>query len=121
MIKKKILVIDDEPGMAELLKTRLEPKGYEIVASYCGKEGLKKVTDERPNGVLLDIMMPDMDGLEVLRAIRKNPGLKYLPVIMLTVKADTGSIFKSEDLNATDYIIKPVNLNELEKLLRIYV
>ena len=121
MIKKKILVIDDEPEIAELLKARLEPKGYEIVASYCGKEGLRKVTDERPDAVLLDIMMSDMDGFEVLRAIRKNPGMRYLPVIMLTAKADTGSIFKSKDLNVTDYIIKPFDLNELEKLLRLHI
>jgi len=121
MIKKKILVIGDEPEMAELLKERLELKGYEIAASYCGKEGLRKVTGERPDAVLLDVIMPDMDGFEVLRAIRKNPGTRYLPVIMLTAKADTGSIFKAQDLNVTDYIIKPFDLNELEKLIRLYV
>jgi len=121
MIKKKILVIDDEPEVADFLKTRLEPKGYEVAASYCGEDGLKKIKAARPDAVLLDIIMPGMDGLEVLRAIRRNPDTASMPVIMLTAKKDTASILKSENLSATDYIIKPFNLGELEKLLEIHV
>jgi len=121
MIRKKILVIDDEPEMAELLKMRLEPKGYDVEVSYCGKEGLEKAKDVRPDAVLLDIMMPNMDGLEVLRDMRKNPNTRNLPIIMITAKSDTGSIFKSKDLRATDYIIKPIDLVELEKMLELYI
>ena len=117
---KKILVIDDEAHMVELLRERLGRNGYEVISAADGLEGLEKANKENPDLILLDIMMSGMDGFEVLRKLRSGPETKNIPVIMLTAKADTDSIFRAEDLKSTDYIIKPFDFKELLDLIEKY-
>jgi len=122
MDKKKILLIDDEEDFTEMAKNRLEKVGYEVYTAADGAEGLKKFAETKPDLVLLDIIMPGMDGLEVLHRIRSRyPEAKDVPVIMLTAKRDTESIFKSRDYRATDYIMKPFKLEELLVLVNKYI
>ncbi len=121
MYGKKILVVDDEAHRVELLRERLGRNGYEVISAAGGLEGLEKANKENPDLILLDIMMFGMDGFEVLRKLRSEPETKDIPVIMLTAKADTDSIFRAEDLKSADYIIKPFDFKELLDLIEKYI
>jgi DNA-binding response OmpR family regulator len=107
--------------VVELLAMRLKASGYAVDFAYNGKDGLEKVQKERPALIILDVMMPEMDGFAVLRRLRGNPETRYLPVIMLTAKGDSESIFKAEGLGSTDYIVKPFVSAELASLIKKYV
>ena len=117
---KKILLVDDEKDFVDSIKEFIELRGYKVIPAYNGRDALKKMI-RFPDMVLLDIKMPDMDGFEVLQHLKSNPETSHTPVIMLTSKADTGSIFESKGLKANDYIIKPTNLEDLMTLVRKYL
>ena len=117
----KILVVDDEPQLVELLKMRLEVMGYSVLTAYDGQEGLAKATQEHPDLILLDIMMPKMDGCETLSRLKQQPETRAIPVIMLTAKGDTHSITRLQALRATDYFIKPFDATELLAFIRKYL
>jgi len=111
--KGKILVVDDEMGLVELIKGQLEYAGYGVVVAYNGPDALQKAASETPALVILDIKMPVMDGLEVLRKLRNIPEAYNIPIIMFTQVGETRGIFEAQDLMATDYIIKPFSLKKL--------
>jgi len=121
MGKIKILLIDDEKDLVETLTFRLEANGYEVIKAYDGREALEKAGKERPNLILLDVMMPQIDGFEVLKRLKNNSETERIPVIMLTCKKESSSIFKGEDLGALDYIIKPFEAEELLRLIKKYI
>ncbi len=120
MTAKKILIIDDEKELIDTIEPYLSARGYAVTSAVNSREGLKKIR-EKPDMVLLDIMMPGLDGFEVLRRTRDNPETKDLGVIMLTAKSESSSIFKAQDLGATDYIIKPFRLGELMGVIKKYI
>ena len=91
---KKILAVDDERHIVRLVQVNLERAGYEVVTAYDGKDALEKVASEQPDLVVLDVMMPYMDGFEVLQNLRKNQATRELPVIMLTAKAQDADVFR---------------------------
>jgi len=111
--KGKILVVDDEMGLVELIKGQLEYAGYGVVVAYNGPDALQKAASETPALVILDIKIPVMDGLEVLRKLRNIPEAYNIPIIMFTQVGETRGIFEAQDLMATDYIIKPFSLKKL--------
>ncbi|MGA9142014.1 MAG: response regulator [Methanocella sp.] len=117
----KIMVVDDEPDVVDLVKLVLESDGFSVVTAYSGKEALEKIDNEMPDLVLLDIMMPQMDGWEVYSRIKANPRTKDIPVAMLTAKSQ--SIDKMIGLHVVkvdDYITKPFGRSELlERVKRI--
>ncbi len=119
--KKKILVIDDEPDILELLKSTLEKNGLEVITALDGIEGFKKACEQNPDLILLDVMMPKLDGFTVLRKIRADDATREIPVIMLTGDGMTSTIFKAQIYGATDYIIKPFKLSELLKFIKKYI
>ncbi|MBN2120024.1 MAG: response regulator [Candidatus Omnitrophica bacterium] len=122
MLKPKILLIDNEPDFVELTKVNLQNSGFEVFGAFSGKEGIDKFGQVQPDLVLLDILMPEMDGFEVLHRIRKiYPQAKNTPIIMLTAIRDSDSIFKSLDRKATDYIMKPFVLQDLLGLINKYI
>jgi two-component system alkaline phosphatase synthesis response regulator PhoP len=121
MDRHKILAIDDEPEVVELLKKRLEKAGYEVVTATGGKEGFKKAIEQKPDLILLDIIMPEVDGLTVLRKLKTEETTTRIPVIMVTAKGMTGSIFEAKSYGATDYIIKPFQWNELLRFVKRYL
>lgn len=121
MAKNKILVIDDEPEVVELLKKRLERIGYQVITATDGMGGFKKACEQKPDLILLDIIMPEVDGLAVLRRLRAEEATCEIPVIMVTAKGRTDSIFEAQRYRATDYIIKPFQWSELLKLIKRYL
>ena len=121
--KKRILVVDDHEDNIELLRARLEARGYEVEGASDGQAALDAVTRNTPDLILLDVMMPKMDGIEVVRRLKANPELPFIPVIMQTALDSTENKVEGLDAGADDYITKPINFAELEarvnSLLRI--
>src|SRR6266540_3166441 len=119
----KILIVDDTPHNVKMLVDLLSAKGYATVTAASGQEGLELVEAERPDLVLLDVMMPGMDGYEVCRRIRANPNYGILPVVMVTALDPARERIKGLEAGADDFLTKPVNMAELvarvRSLLRI--
>ena len=118
--KKKILLIDDEAEIVSSVSEMLVESGYEVTGATSGSEGLKKAIQDHPDLIFLDIIMPKMDGYEVLRKLKRDADVWDIPVIMVTAKGETASILQTLDLNATDYIIKPFNINDLLRAIDRY-
>lgn len=119
-MKSKILLIDDEPDFTDMIRMRLESDGYSVEVANTGVTGLAKASSSRVGLVLLDIMMPEMDGLEVLRQLRSDTRTRSIPVVMLTARSESSSIFKAEELGMTDYLIKPCDSAALLQTVRRY-
>jgi len=104
-----ILVADDNAANLDILKTRLESQGYVVLSAVDGEEALAVVRDKLPDLVLLDVMMPKMDGIEVCRRIKADASLPYIPIILVTAKADTKDIVAGLDAGGDEYLTKPVD------------
>ena len=116
---RKVLVIDDEPGIIEIVEANLEGDGFEVISASNGKEGLAKIKSERPELVVLDVMMPEMDGWEVLRRVEQDDEIAGLPVIMLTAKAADEDYIHGLEEGAVEYITKPFYPQELVNRIKI--
>lgn len=113
MFRKKILIIDDSELMVKLITEILQSRDYRVVSASDGSQGLRKVTEEKPDLVLLDIVMPGMDGFEVCKILRENPANNLMPIIMLTAQENEDNKLTGLELGADDYITKPFNPREL--------
>ena len=118
---RKILVIDDNQEIVELTKKRLEVSGYSVITAGGGLEGLDKVRNEKPDLIILDIIMPDKDGFEVLKELKKEEATRRIPVIMLSAKSETSSLLNGEEYGAIDYFIKPCDWQEILKYIKKYL
>jgi len=106
--KTRILVVDDEPDIVTLVKSRLEANGYEVVSAYNGKDGIEKAEEAQPDMILLDLMMPIMDGYEAGQKLKENPKTKEIPIILFTAAAAEEVAKKgAETIDAIDYVVKP--------------
>ncbi|MER8817617.1 response regulator [Mesorhizobium sp. M0965] len=103
----RILAVDDTPENLEILRMRLEANGYEVVTAADGEEGLGKARDLTPDLILLDIMMPKLDGISVVRMLKQDLSLRSIPVILVTAKADTRDVVEGLDAGGDDYLTKP--------------
>jgi two-component system alkaline phosphatase synthesis response regulator PhoP/two-component system response regulator VicR len=112
-LAKKILAVDDERHIVRLIQVNLERAGYQVVTAFDGPEALKKVESEKPDLVVLDVMMPKMDGFEVLKRLQANPETREVPVIMLTAKAQDADVFRGWASGVSAYLTKPFNPLEL--------
>lgn len=116
-VKPKILVVDDEPEAVELLEFNLKQAGFDVVTAADGAEALRKARAVSPNLVVLDLMLPEIDGLEVCKMLRRDPATKSLPIVMVTAKAAEIDRILGLELGADDYVTKPFSPREL--VLRI--
>jgi len=104
---KKILIVEDEHDILQLVKLYLEKEGFRTVSAKTGMEGLQQVKQEKPDLVVLDLMLPEIDGIEVCTRLRSAPETAMLPIIMLTAKAEESDTIIGLELGADDYVIKP--------------
>jgi two-component system alkaline phosphatase synthesis response regulator PhoP/two-component system response regulator VicR len=116
--QKKILVVDDERHIVRLIQVNLERAGYKVLSAYDGPEALKKIDSEKPDMIVLDVMMPRMDGFEVLKRLKAKPETNELPVIMLTAKAQDADVFRGWSSGVSAYLTKPFNPIELITFVR---
>jgi DNA-binding response OmpR family regulator len=112
-VRSKILVVDDEPEAVELVEFNLKQAGYDVVTAADGAEALKKARAVLPGLVLLDLMLPEVDGLDVCKMLRRDPATAAIPIIMLTAKAAELDRILGLELGADDYITKPFSPREL--------
>lgn len=117
-MKKKILIADDTVDTVELLKKRFRVDGYDTAEAFDGEEALRKVEEYRPDLLVLDIMMPKMDGIEVCRRLRQDGFFRHLPVLMLTAKSQIPDKVKGLDTGADDYLTKPFDYKEVAARVR---
>ena len=109
MAKRKILVVDDDPTMVKLINVNLKLNNYSVVEATSGEQALDVVDSEGLDLVVLDIMMPGVDGWEVLKRIRSNPETQEMPVILVTAKTQDSDVIRGWELGADEYVIKPFN------------
>lgn len=109
MAKRKILVVDDDPTMVKLINVNLKLNNYSVVEAVSGEQALEVIQTEPLDLVVLDIMMPGVDGWEVLRRIRSNTETQEMPVILVTAKTQDSDVIRGWELGADEYVIKPFN------------
>lgn len=113
-----ILVVDDNRDNVEILRAFLESRGYRVASAIDGKSALAKLEEVQPRLVLLDVMMPGMDGWQVCRTIKNHPDYGSTKVVMVTAKGDFEDKFEGMRSGADDYVVKPVDLSELEEKVK---
>jgi len=113
MDTKTVLAVDDDPGMLEMLRVGLELEGYRVITALDGRTALRKIRAENPALVILDVMMPGMDGWEVLDRIESSPQMAGIPVIMLTALVEDMDVMRGLEKGAIDYITKPFDVTHL--------
>jgi|FLYN01.1.fsa_nt_gi two-component system KDP operon response regulator KdpE len=113
--QRTILIVDDEPGLRELVRINLEHEGFRVLQAENGIQGLELVRAQQPDLVILDVMMPEMDGWEACRKLRE---FSQVPVLMLTAKVQSQDIVTGLDSGADDYLLKPFNMDELMARVR---
>lgn len=113
MAEEKILIVDDEEHIVELIKFNLEKNKYNVIVAHNGLEAIKLAKKEMPQLMLLDLMLPGMDGYDICKEIRKDPNLSGMPIIMITAKSEEFDKILGLELGADDYITKPFSVREL--------
>lgn len=121
MAKKTILLVDDEEDIIKLNMVRLIDSNYDVILATNGEDALKKAESQHPDLILLDVMMPGMDGLKVLAALKKNTETLSIPVIMLTALGEDAVVNKAKLTGAVDFITKPFNAEMLIDAVNKYI
>ena len=114
-LKSKILLVDDEPDVLEFLRLNLEKEGFQVQTANNGQEAILKASNEKPDLILLDIMMPEMDGVEVCSTLREQSDHESTMIAFLTARGENYSEIAAFDAGADDYIVKPIRINVLLK------
>ena len=120
-LKPTILVVEDEVGIARMIQVLLEARGFSTVVCHAGDEAIRRIADTSVDLVLLDVMMPGMDGYEVCRRLKADEHWRHIPVIMLTAKDTTRDLVRGLEIGADDYITKPFNTEELIARLQVFL
>ena len=118
MEPKKIVIVEDEPDTAEMFAEMMRLSGHHVLKSYGGTPAIALISHELPDVVVLDVMMPDLSGLEVLRFIRRDPRLEQIPVIVVSAKSLPSDIKDGLDAGANAYLTKPVAFQDLNSAVR---
>jgi two-component system, OmpR family, alkaline phosphatase synthesis response regulator PhoP len=118
MAKATILVIEDDPDIRELLTFSFAKEGWTLVMAADGEEGLARLREANPDCVILDIMLPGLDGLEILRTLKADPGRRRLPIILTTAKGEESDVVAGLELGAEDYVVKPYSPKVLAARIR---
>ena len=121
MNKKRILVVDDEADLVETLRFSLELEGYDVLVAYNGEEALNQARKEIPDLMLLDLMLPKLDGYKVCRLLKFDERYKHIPILMLTAKTQEKDKATGLQTGANEYITKPFEMDEVMKKVKEYL
>lgn len=119
MSKSKVLVIEDESDILEVIKYNLEREGHKVIACRDGEEGLSRIRTENPDLVILDLMLPGIDGVEVCQRVKSDPVTNAIPIIMVTAKGEEADVVLGLGIGADDYIAKPFSPKELVARIKV--
>jgi two-component system, OmpR family, alkaline phosphatase synthesis response regulator PhoP len=115
----RVLVVDDEPGIVDIARANLEAQGYQVIGAHDGQEALEKIRTEKPDLVVLDILMPEMDGWQVLQNMETDAEIAGIPVIMLTARVSDEDVLRGLEAGAVEYMTKPFYPQELVAAVKI--
>lgn len=118
MAKETILIVEDDPDIVELVQYNLEREGFKVLTAKEGESGLREAASRRPSLILLDIMLPGMEGLEVCRRLKQVDGTKTIPLMMVTAKGEESDVIVGLEMGADDYVVKPFSPRELIARIR---
>lgn len=121
MNSKKILIVDDEVDLVETLRLPLEMEGYTVLVSYNGEDALNQARKENPHLIILDIMLPKLDGYKVCRLLKFDERYKHIPILMLTAKTQEKDKILGAETGADEYITKPFDIDELIEKVKSYL
>jgi two-component system alkaline phosphatase synthesis response regulator PhoP len=121
MSQKKILVVDDEVDLVETIRFPLEMEGFNVLVSYNGEDALNQARKEKPDLILLDLMLPKLDGYKVCRLLKFDERYKHIPILMLTAKTQEKDKLLGKETGADEYITKPFDIDELMKKVKVYL
>ena len=121
MEKKKILVVDDEVDLVKTIQFSLELEGYKVLVSYNGEDALAQARKENPDLILLDIMLPKLDGYKVCRLLKFDEQYKHIPILMMTAKTQEKDKLMGKETGADEYITKPFDMEELTEKIKEYL
>ena len=113
LMNRKVLLCDDDPLLVDLVQYRLAARGWDVIVARDGGEAMERLAESAPDAIVLDAMMPVVDGYEVLRRLRESPATAATPVIMLTARKQETDVLRALDLGASDYMVKPFIPEEL--------
>ena len=117
----KILIVDDEPDLAETVRFSLELEGYNVLVATNGEEGLNAARQEKPDLILLDLMLPKLDGYKVCRLLKFDERYKSIPILMLTAKTQEKDKILGKETGANEYLTKPFDMEELMAKIKSYL
>ncbi len=118
---KKTLIVEDHPDMLKVLTSEMEMMGFSVIGAKDGKEGVEKAIKEKPNLILMDIMMPFMDGRDATRLIRSNPETQDIPILVVTALSNNSVLESCIEAGSNEYILKPFTFKELQKKVQDFV
>lgn len=121
MNSPKILIIDDEVDLVETIRFPLELEGYQIIVAYNGEEGLQLARKEKPDLIILDLMLPKIDGYKICRFLKFDEKYKHIPIIMLTARSQEKDRLLGKETGADEYITKPFDLHDLVAKIKKYI
>jgi DNA-binding response OmpR family regulator len=121
MSQKKILVVDDEADLVETIRFPLEMEGFHVLVSYNGEDALNQARKENPDLILLDLMLPKLDGYKVCRLLKFDERYKHIPILMLTAKTQEKDKLLGKETGADEYITKPFDIDDLMKRVKAYL
>src|SRR5262245_38860405 len=113
MAKETILIVEDDPDIVELVQYNLERESFKVMAAKDGEAGLKEAAGRKPSLILLDIMLPGMEGMEVCRRLKQGEATKDIPLMMVTAKGEESDVVVGLEMGADDYVVKPFSPREL--------
>ncbi len=120
-MESRIMVVDDDPDIVDLVSDILAPRGHEMVRAQTGEEALEKLEKEKIDLIIMDIMMPVMDGINACERIKRNPETSHIPIVMLTVKQDLESKIEAIGVEVDEYLTKPFDADILVELVKRYL
>lgn len=118
---KKILIVDDEPDIVETLKFLLESENFEVLIAHDGEEALKKAKENKPDLMILDVMLPKINGYKVCRLLKFDSKYKHIPILMVTARSQEEDKIIGEETGADEYITKPFDINEIIEKVNYYL